>query len=239
MSAKRKKSWIKLINTHEFQLKRKLFAFFLIFIIIISVYIRYLVTPIIIKNTESQISSFATVSINEAIADAMNQNISYSDLIKIVRDKNDDILTIEANSIKINSISKNLSGVILNRFLNYVKSPIKIPLGSFSGISIFAGFGPMLSYDIYPYGEVLCNFVSRFESAGINQTYHKLYLVISLKSNIVLPIKKVVTHNDAEVLLCETLIIGKIPEFYLNSGGLTDMLNLLPEKFSSWQMSIF
>lgn len=239
MGAKRKKSWIKLINIHEFQLKRKLFAFFLIFIILISVYIRYLVTPIIIKNTESQISSFGMISINEAIADAMNQNISYNDLVKIVRDENDDISAIEANSIKINLISKNLSGVILNRFLNYAKSPIKIPLGSFSGISIFAGFGPMLSYDIYPYGEVLCNFVSRFESAGINQTYHKLYLVISLKTNIILPIKKVVVNNDADVLLCETLIIGKIPEFYLNSGRLTDMLNLLPEKFSSWQIHIF
>lgn len=173
------------------------------------------------------------ISINEAIADAMNQNISYSDLIKIIRDESNNISAIEADSIKINLISKKLSSVVLTKFLDYAKSPIKIPLGSFSGLSIFAGFGPMLRYDIYPYGEVFCDFVSRFDSAGINQTYHKLYLIISLKTNIVLPIKKLVVDNDAELLLCETLIIGKIPEFYLNSGGLTDMLNLLPEKFSS------
>jgi hypothetical protein len=31
------------------------------------------------------------------------------------------------------------------------------------------------------------------------------------------------------------LIIGKIPEVYLNSGNLTEMLNLVPSKFTSWQ----
>jgi hypothetical protein len=30
--------------------------------------------------------------------------------------------------------------------------------------------------------------------------------------------------------------VGKIPEVYLNSGSLTEMLNLVPEKFSSWQI---
>ena len=59
--------------------------------------------------------------------------------------------------------------------------PIRIPLGSFSGISIFAGLGPKVTYDINPYGEVFCYFTSNFETAGINQTYHKLYLIIKLK----------------------------------------------------------
>ena len=196
-------------------------------------YIRYLVTPIIVSNTEAQIANFATRSINFAIADTLNQNVSYGDLVNIKKDENNNVSYIEANSVRINLLSKTMSKVVMLNFLELSKRPIKIPLGSFSGIAIFAGFGPKIAYDINPYGEVFCYFTSNFESAGINQTYHKLYLVITLKVRVVLPFKKVVVDSASEVLLCETLIIGKIPEVYLNSGSLTEMLNLVPEKFSS------
>ena len=233
MNTKRKKSFIKLINIHKFQLKQKIFAFFIIFILIISVYIRYLVTPIVVENTRAQVSNFATKSINYAIADTMNQNVSYGDLIKIIRDNNDNVSYIEANSVRINLLSKTMSKVVMLNFLELSKNPIKIPLGSFSGVSVFAGLGPKITYDINPYGEVFCYFTSNFETAGINQTYHKLYLLIKLKVNVVLPLKSVLVNSESEVLLCETLIVGKIPEVYLNSNNLTEMLNLVPEKFSS------
>ena len=84
MKAKRKKSRIKLINVKEFQLKQKIFAFFTIFIILLFTYLRCLVTPVVVANTETQISNYATRSINYAIADTMNQNIGSGDLIKII-----------------------------------------------------------------------------------------------------------------------------------------------------------
>jgi hypothetical protein len=34
------------------------------------------------------------------------------------------------------------------------------------------------------------------------------------------------------------LIVGEIPEVYLNSGTLDEMLNLVPERFSSWQIEV-
>ena len=196
-------------------------------------YIHYLATPIIVANTQTQISSSSTRAINYAIADTMNQNIGYGDLIKIMKDENDNVSYIEANSFRINLLSKTMSKVVMNNFLELSKRPIIIPLGSFSGISLLAGYGPKIAYDVEPFGEVFCYFTSKFESAGINQTYHKLYLVITIKVNVVLPVKKITINSASEVLLCDTLIVGKVPKVYLNSGTLTEMLNLVPEKFSS------
>lgn len=235
MYLKRKNNCLKLRNCTTFQLKRKIFAFFIIFIILIFSYIHFLATPIIVANTETQISNFSTRSINYAIADTMNQNIGYGDLIKIIRDENNNVSYIEANSVRINLLSKTMSKVVMSNFLELSKRPIMIPLGSFSGISLLAGYGPKISYDVSPYGEVFCYFTSKFESAGINQTYHKLYLVITINVKVVLPIKKIMVKSASEVLLCDTLIVGQIPEVYLNSNSLTEMLNLVPEKFSSWQ----
>lgn len=227
------KNRISVINLSKFRLKHKIFAFFIVFILLIILYSKYLVVPVVIKNTESQIKSYATRSINYAVAETMNQNVSYGDLINIVKDKNENVSFIEANSVRINLLSKTMSKVVMSNFLEFAKWPIKIPIGSFSGIAILSGIGPKVAFDVSPFGEVLCSFSSKFNSAGINQTYHKLYLIISLKVNVVFPFEKLHVFSDSEVLLCETLIIGKIPEVYLNSGSLTEMLNLVPDRFTS------
>lgn len=227
------KNHISLINLSKFRKKHKIFAFFIIFFLAVFLYLKYLAIPIVINNTKSQVQSYATKSINYAIADTMNQNISYGDLINIVKDNNNNVSFIEANSVRINLLSKTMSKVVMSNFLEFAKWPIKIAIGSFSGISILSGLGPKIAFNISPFGEVVCSFSSNFESAGINQTYHKLYLIILLKINIVFPFERLQVLSDSEVLLCETLIIGKIPEVYLSSGNLDEMLNLVPSKFTS------
>ena len=235
MKIKRNKNQIGLINLSRFRKKYKIIAFFILILTVIFLYCKYLLIPVVIRNTESQIKSYATKSINYAIAETMNQGVNYGDLINIVNDNNGNVSFIEANSVRINILSKSMSKVVMQNFLEFIKIPIKIPMGSFFGISILSGMGPKIAFNVSPYGEVLCSFSSNFDSAGINQTYHKLYLTILLKINVVFPFQKLSVVSDSEVLLCETLIIGKIPEVYLNSGSLTEMLNLVPSRFTSWQ----
>ena len=228
MQRKKRKICIKSINLSKFKLKHKFFAFFILILFLIFVYIQRLALPIVIKNTETQLKSYATRSINYAVAETMNQNISYGDLIKIVKNENNDVDYIEANSIRINVLSKSMSKVVMANFLEFSKRPIKVSLGSFSGLSILTGVGPKIAFSVNPYGEVFCNFASSFESAGINQTFHKLYLIVSLDISVVFPFKKLYLNSKSQVLLSETLIVGKIPEVYLNLNKLDEMLNLIP-----------
>jgi len=233
MYTKCKKTRFKFINAYDFSLKHRIFAFFIMLLILLFLYFRYLAVPIVVANTETQIKSFATRSINYAIADSMNQNVSYGDLITIIKDNQGNVSYIEANSVRINLLSKTMSRVVMANFLEFSKLPIKIAIGSFSGFAVFSGLGPKIAFWVNPYSEVKCYFNSEFVSAGINQTYHKLYLIISITVNVVFPFKSLSVTSDAEVLLSESLIVGKIPEVYLNSGTLTEMLNLVPNRFTS------
>ena len=239
MNIKCKKYRFNILNINKIQLKYKFFAFFLILFIIMFLYIKYLAMPVIVSNTETQIKSYATKSINYAISETLNQNVSYGELINIVKDSSQNVSYIEANSLRINLLSKLMSREVISNFLKFAKLPITIALGSFSGISIFAGYGPKIAYSVNPHGEANSYFNSSFDSAGINQTNHKLYLVTTLKVYVVLPFKKLEITSSADVLLCETLIVGKIPEVYLSSGNLTEMLNLVPDRFTSWQNHAF
>ena len=109
-----------------------------------------------------------------------------------------------------------------------VKSPITISLGAFTGIPIFSGLGPKIPINIYPYGDIGCVFESRFVSAGINQTQHKIYLNVSCIINVILPFNHLKVNTSSEVLICESVIIGEIPDTYLKSNTLNEMLNLVP-----------
>ena len=55
-----------------------------------------------------------------------------------------------------------------------------------------------------------------FQQAGINQTRHRLYLNVFSQVKIIIPL---VTDNievAAQVPIAETIIVGEVPQTYLN-----------------------
>ena len=121
MKRKCKKYNFKLLNVTRFKLKYKIFAFFIFLIFAIVLYVKYLAIPIVVENTETQIKTFATKAINYAVVDTMNQNVSYGDLVNVVKDSSQKVSYIEANSIQINVLSKNMSKVVMSNFLELAK----------------------------------------------------------------------------------------------------------------------
>jgi len=211
--------------------KRKIVLFFIILTFIFAlflIYVNLLVTPLIVDTSKSQIKVYATKSMNYAVTEAMNQNITYDDLVNILTNQDGKITLIEANTVKINNISNMIERITLAHLVEISRNPIEIPLGAFTGISLFSGMGPPVLIDIFPYGEVGCKFLSQFISAGINQTQHKIYVEVQTKINVVLPLKTISVTMTNEVLVCESVIIGEIPETYLKSNNLTEMLELVP-----------
>ncbi len=215
----------------KYSIKHKTMVFFAVLLILFALFLLYmnlLVTPLIVETSKSQIKVYATKSMNYAVTEAVNQNISYDDLVSVLSDNNGKIYMIEANTVKINNISNMIERVTLAHLVEISKNPIKIPIGAFTGIALFSGSGPPVKIDIYPYGEVGCKFLSQFISAGINQTQHKIYVQVRAKINVVLPLKSFSVTMDNEVLVCESVIIGDIPETYLKSDNIQDMLDLIP-----------
>ena len=51
---------------------------------------------------------------------------------------------------------------------------------------------------------------------GINQTIHRIYLVATCKVSIVTPYNIIETEITNQVLMGESVIVGDIPQTYLN-----------------------
>ena len=59
-------------------------------------------------------------------------------------------------------------------------------------------------------------------------TKHSLFLYIDVHMSIVLPIKTYDVYTKNQIMLAESIIVGKVPEVYLNGGSLGKSLNLVP-----------
>ena len=79
-----------------------------------------------------------------------------------------------------------------------------------------------------PVGAVSSNFDSEFDSVGINMTKHTLFLYVNTHISIVMPVKTYDFYSTNQVMLAESIIVGKVPEVYLNGGSLGKSLNLVP-----------
>ena len=102
-----------------------------------------------------------------------------------------------------------------------------------SGSPLRAGRGPEMLVKVVPVGSVSSEFVTEFRTAGINQTRHKVYIRIRANMRIVIPTGAREVEVVAQVPVAETVIVGQVPQSYVNVDSTEDMLNLLPDMSGS------
>lgn len=186
-------------------------------IIGVLIYFQRNVTRVLISISEATIRSITTVAVNDAIYYTLNDSMRYEDLIHIERDDVGNISSITTDSLKINRIARDTAYLSQENLNKMSADGIQVPIGALTGIEALAGFGTKINIKIIPISNVECRFVSKFEEAGINQTKHSLYLNIISDISIILPSRSTNLASTTEVLICESVIAGKIPDTYLQA----------------------
>ena len=212
-------------------LKKRLVRFtvcFLIVAVLLFIYFQRNVTRVLIKVSEATMRASTTVAVNDAVFYTLSDEMRYEDLVTITRDEAGQIVAVSANALKINKIARDTASISQSNLKNLSLNGIPVPLGALTGIEAFAGLGPNIHFRIIPVSSVSCEFSSTFESVGINQTKHSIYLNVIADISIVMPAR---TENFAvvtDVLVGESVIIGKIPDTYLQSDIFGSKANLNP-----------
>ena len=211
--------------------RRFLFILFLILLLIVLLFIHFQhnVTRVLISSREATMRSYTTVAVNDAVYYTLSDEMRYEDLVTITRNEAGDIVSVQANPLKINKIARDTASISQSNLKNLSLNGIPVPLGALTGIEAFAGLGPSIYFRIIPVSSVSCGFTSAFESVGINQTKHSIYLNVIADINIVMPSR---TENFAvatEILVGESVIVGKVPDAYLQSDIFGNKLPLAPD----------
>ena len=200
----------------------------ILLIAIILLIFSFMVNPVIMDTVEIKSKALATRAMNSSVADVVMNSIVYDELVTIISDEFGNISMIQANSLEINNLSKDLALTCEERISEYGGKGVSIPVGTFTGIPLLVGLGPRINVKMTPIGSVYCKFNSKFETAGINQTVHKIYVNISASVSVIMPLSSRSFQAEQQVLISESVIVGQVPEVYLQSDTLDTLLNFVP-----------
>ena len=192
------------------------------------IYLNNVVNPVIIESSSAKTRSLSQKAVEEAIYDIIKDSSIYDTLIMINRDSEGNVSYISTNSLQINMLARELAKASQEKLENLGAKGIDIPLGTFTGMPIFVGRGPSVNIKMLPIGSITCKFNSEFINAGINQTNHKIYLTVVSNISVILPTANHKIETTTQIMIAESIIVGEIPDTYLNSASLDDMLNLIP-----------
>ncbi|WP_244835221.1 sporulation protein YunB [Clostridium sp. BJN0001] len=190
---------------------------FIIFILIISIinlifyFFDARVLPHVADVSETIAQSKTIDIINETSVEILNDDFNYDELVKISRDDTGKINLIQSDTAKLNKIASSLA-IKTNEKLRKMKDiEVNVPLGWSTDKGMLFNIGPKINVAIEPVGNMNITYESDFESAGINQTRHKIYFNVEAKVRVMLPFKSRETTINTQIPVTDTIVVGEIP----------------------------
>ena len=139
----------------------------------------------------------------------------YDYFVSFEKDNSGGITALTTNTRHINALSNNLISAISNAAgAGYFD--MTVPIGSMTGSMLLTGRGPKIPVRAIMLTAAGATFDGEFASAGINQTRHRITLTVLVDINVTLPWGSEQQTVMAELLVAETVIVGKVPENYVN-----------------------
>lgn len=168
--------------------------------------------------TRATISNRLTVKMNAAFDELMASfDDEYSSYVHIERNSSGEITLITANMIKINKLMAQYSTIVQSHVSEIEEDDITVPMLAFTGWPLVSTLGADIKLDIVAVGDAPCSYRSEFKEMGINQTLHSIYIDVSAKVEIILPIDNIEVECPSSALVCESVIVGRVPQFYLQN----------------------
>lgn len=182
------------------------------FIIPSSLYLRSIVIEIAVANATDMI----VYKVNDAVSELIEENgYGYDYFVTLEKDGSGNITAITTNMAHINAFSSALMKEVVNAS-DSGELDTKIPIGNLFGSNLLLGKGPEISVDVIMRTSSFAEFKNELSSAGINQTKHALILEVTVDIKLLVPWTTVTTSVSTDVLIAETVIIGQVPETYIN-----------------------
>lgn len=184
--------------------------------------------PLVFSLAEARSAQLATQVLTSAVAQALEGETAYEELMNVRMDANGQVALLSANTMRMNQLADKAGKAAQHMLETMSSEQVSVPLGAALGLTIFAGSGPRIPVSIVPVGSITTNFDTEFEACGINQTRHKVFLTVTAKIRIVIPNGAKTTEVTVNMLVAESIIVGAVPEGFVGYDLTEAEMNLVP-----------
>ena len=172
--------------------------------------------PVVEQLAARQVNNHVTARLNAALSVLMAGDGA---LVEIQRGPEGEILALTGDMDAINRIRGQVVEAALDTLAQVDVHTLGVPLGSLFDFDLLWAKGPVVEVHCLVAGTVSTGVRSEFQSAGINQTLHRVLLDVEVPLTVLLPGSRGQTTARLTLCAAETVIVGKVPQTYLNLSG--------------------
>ncbi len=174
------------------------------------------------KNMRRLLTERAAVAASARINSLLNETVygiysegaaEYSTLTETVYSEGA-VSSVSVKAGELNALKSRISVLLQEKLGELDSFTVSVPLGSVIGNEFTVGRGPSLPTRVFASGYAETRAISSFESAGVNQTLHRIILEISVNVYLVMPWYRTDTAVKTEFILAEGIIVGRVPDAY-------------------------
>lgn len=174
-------------------------------------------SPYIRELARNQAVNAASNAIIEAVSEMLRRgDTDFSRVIVLEKDVEGHITALRTDMTQVEVLE------LLDTLVAQINTQqMGIPLGNLLLPDLLAGTGPELPVKAVSLTMSNADFFSDFTAAGINQTLQTLKVKFTISLTILTTVGYETVDVDSDVMLAQTVIVGTVPETYVNLGHLT------------------
>lgn len=164
----------------------------------------------------SDATDIVTKAVNDSINAVIGRGIyGFDYFINLEKDSGGNVTAITSDMAHINTLSTDILNSVIESTDNGVIT-VGIPLGNLTGLNLLLNKGPDVNVQIIMLTSSRVDFRNEVVSCGINQAKYQLVLEVTIDIDILIPWGTESTSTVTEVIVADTVIVGKVPNTYLN-----------------------
>jgi len=167
--------------------------------------------------SEIEASNIAGSAMTKGLDDTLlNYRLNYDDIVGFTYDGDGNIKSLSVDIIAMNTFSNELGKNIDKNIEKITNHRYEVPLSLLIGEEFTSGLGVRIPFYVTMKGNSSSKFTDVFESAGVNQTLHKIMIETTIEMYILFggSVKTVEYHSN--VCVAESVIIGVTPQTFAN-----------------------
>lgn len=181
---------------------------------------RYKYLDAVVGLAETRVKNATSDLINDAIDEQIaTGDVHYDRIVYFEKDLNGSITALKTNMSEVNRLKTSILNIINDEILELDTADLGIPLGNLILPEFMSGKGPTVPVSILSIRNSDASFSSSFTQAGINQTLHQINMQVSIDVAVLVFGETNYFTISSQVVIAETIIVGKIPQTLFQTGG--------------------
>lgn len=186
-------------------------ALLLVIVAAVTIVIDVRLRPVVESYSRSSTKREAVLAADKAVTLVLEQ-VDTAELLHIQRDSAGNIQSLETDMTQVNRLKAAVTKKIVE-ILYGTDIALGIPVGTLTGSDLLTGRGPKIPIRISRNATAVAYLRSSFESEGINQTNHRLWLEVEVTAVCAISgFRQLSVTTQTEYLVSETVLVGLVPE---------------------------